>query len=96
MPQREWSRGQFLRRVRLLRADGFTPEEAWDVALWGQNLSHWVIRHLRQDRKKLVANWQGIGMSEGEITERLNRRYIDMGVRGQFEDEEWYVQRVGA
>ena len=96
MARKEWTRTQFRNRVARLREDGFNPEEAWDIALWSHNLDHWVIRHMRQDRRKLMRNWLNAGLSEDEIRERLDRRYIDLGVKGQYEDEEWYVARVGA
>ena len=96
MARKEWSRFQFRRRVTLLREDGFTPEEAWDMALWSHNLDHWVLRNVRSARRKLMANWRDQGLSDDEITARLTRRYIDLGIQGLYEDEEWYVARVGA
>ena len=96
MPQKKWSDAQLLNRYHLLQRDGFTNEEAWDIASWSQNLTHWVIRGMRRDRRRLVANWKSQGMRQDEIDSRSERRYIDLGIPGLYEDEEWYVSRVPA
>ncbi len=96
MPKGIWTREEFLNRVHRLRQQGFTPEESWDIAGWKHELSHWVISNLRRDRRVLIKSWRDDGMIEEEIDARLTQRYVALGVRGQYEDEEWYVARVGA
>jgi hypothetical protein len=93
---RPWTPAQLQQRIRDLRADGFTPEEAFDLALWSHPLNHWVIENMRRDRRTLLINLQGQGLGLDDITERLERRYLDLGIEGQYENEEWYVSRVSA
>ncbi len=84
------------RRMNILIREGFTPEEAFDLANWKAGISHWTVRGLRRDRRALLANLRGQDLSEEEITAVLERRYVDLGIRGQFEQEDWYFNRVGA
>ena len=91
---RKWTTPQFQRRLESLMRDGFTPEEAFDLATWQQPLSHFVISGMRNARRRLVNQLTREGLSEAEVQERLTRRYIDLGIQGQYENEEWYVARV--
>ena len=95
-PPDKWTIAQFRRRQAQLEKDGFIPEEAFALANWRQWLDHWVIAKLRTTRKQLVKDWRSQGLDESEISSRLWNRYLDLGVRGQFEDEDWYFERVGA
>ena len=93
---RKWTTRELNRRFDSLAGDGFTPEEAWDLALWNQTLNHWVIKRMRSDRRKQIREFRRQGLTEDDIEKRLTERYIELGIRGQFEDEEWYYERTGA
>ena len=94
--QGKWTPSQLERRLKSLQRDGFTPEEAFDLASWNQNLTHRVIDGMRRDRKALVTSLRRQGLDQEAIDQRLRRRYIDLGISGQYENEEWYFSRVGA
>lgn len=64
--------------------------------MWPQDLTHFVIRGMWNDRRRLLANWRAEGMKEAEIEERLTRRYVSLGIVGLYEDEEWYISRIPA
>ena len=91
-----WSNEEFQSRYRLLISEGFIPEEAWELAHWNQPLDHWVLRNMRADRQRLVKNLSNQGLEPAEIANELHDRYMDLGLRGQFEEEDWYFERKGA
>ncbi len=94
--RQDWTLNQWRVRFARLRAEEFTPEEAYAMANWLVKLDSFVLRHMRSDRRALLKQWRKEEMPEDEIAQALERRYIDLGVRGQYVDEEWYVQREGA
>ena len=94
--KREWTIVQWRRRFSALRNDGFTPEEAYELANWSLPLGGHVIRHMRQDRRTLLRTWRRAQLAEDEIDQLLERRYIDLGMKGQYIDEAWYVQKEAA
>ena len=94
MPRRKWTDFEFQRRMTSLQGDGFTPEEAFDMSSWNVPLSHFVIRNMRRDRRILRRSLVTRGQSDADIMDFLVERYIDLGVRGKYENEDWYFARV--
>ena len=91
-----WGDDEFRSRLDDLILEGFTPEEAFEMSSWPFPLTHWMIGNLRQARRALISNLKRRGMSDSDIQEELNDRYLRLGLKGQYEDEEWYFDRRGA
>jgi hypothetical protein len=94
--EQKWTTAQFQRRLDSLIRDGFTPEEAFTLANWSVPLNHWVIERMRRARRSMMTRFRREGLGADEIQERLDERYLELGIRGQYEDEAWYFSRTGA
>ena len=94
--QDPWSDDEFSRRLDYLIAQGFTPEEAYEIAGWHQDFSNWMLKNLIEDRQTLMKNLKSRGLPQNDIDKELTARYLRLGIRGQYEEEDWYFDRKGA
>ena len=90
-----WTNEEHRARFERLKTWGFLPDEAWRIAQWEVKLNHFIIRGLRRSRSKIIKEWKEQGLSDEEIAGMLWQRWIDLGLRGQYEEEDWYLARAG-
>lgn len=86
----KWTSAEYLYRVRFLQEKGFLPAEAFEIAEWYHPLTHKTIQLLITIRQERLRRYRQLGMGPEAIEADLQAQYEDLGIRGQYDEDERY------